>query len=59
MAKYKQEAPIMFRIPKVKKDLQKAFDKAKKKKGATAVIIPALEKYLLGEDDNGAFIVKY
>lgn len=44
---YTQEKPIVFRIPKVKKELKKAFDKASKKDGATSVIIPALEKHLL------------
>lgn len=45
--KYTQEAPIMFRIHKSNVALSKAYAKARKKKGATEIIIPALEKHLL------------
>jgi hypothetical protein len=66
MPKIDREIPIMFRIPKSKPRLKIAFTKAAKKmqrktgsaKGHADVIIPALEMYLLGEDENGAFVVK-
>jgi len=50
--------PEVFRIKQHEVKLQKAYDKAKAKKGAAGVIIPALKQYLLGEDENGVFVVK-
>jgi len=41
----KREAPIPFRIPKSNKQLIKKFAVAAKKKGATYVIIEALNNY--------------
>lgn len=60
MKENKTESPTTFRFGIKNRNLKKAFDKAasKNRKGNTGVIIPALKQYLLGEDENGVFVVK-